>query len=159
MPFLISRSSIEFGDKIPSKLRRELFFGLQARFGFIARVFYCRKVWEKFGGNTSKSVSGTKVPINRKFVKPGIVFYQHLNSYIFYPGSPLKPSPHTRAISALTIAPSSQIRLLWQYLYNKVNRKMILDQYHTGIARSSEITELGYILYPQEYISTFQGVY
>ena len=65
-----------------------------------------------------------------------LVFHQHLNSQIAYPGIPPEPSNHTRG-QFLHLPSYPLLRLLWSKSDNKVTRKRILDQYHTGTSLSS----------------------
>ena len=66
----------------------------------------------------------------------GLVFHQHLNSHIAYPGSPPEPSNHTRW-QFLHLPSFPLFRLLWSKSNYKVTRKRIFDQYHTGTPLSS----------------------
>ena len=72
-----------------------------------------------------------------------LVFYQHLNSHIAYPGIPPEPSNHTRG-QFLHLPSYPLLRLPWSKSDNKVTRKRILDQYHTGTcwAKWSALVEL-----------------
>ena len=84
--FLFCRSSIEFGDKVPSKLRSGPSFCFQARVWVYSSCFLMQKNMRKVWGYTSELMNGQKAPMNKKFGKPlAIVFHQHLNSYIPYP--------------------------------------------------------------------------
>ena len=65
-----------------------------------------------------------------------LVFHQHLNSHIAYPGIPPEPSNHTRG-QFLHLPSYPLLRLLWSKSDNKVTRKSILDLYHTGTSLSS----------------------
>ena len=65
-----------------------------------------------------------------------LVFHQHLNSHVAYPGIPPEPSNHTRG-QFLHLPSYPLLRLLWSKSDNKVTRKRILDQYHTGTSLSS----------------------
>ena len=65
-----------------------------------------------------------------------LVFHQHLNSHIAYPGIPPEPSNDTRG-QFLHLPSYPLLRLLWSKSNNKVTRKRILDQYHTGTSLSS----------------------
>ena len=64
-----------------------------------------------------------------------LVFHQHLNSHVAYPGIPPEPSNHTRG-QFLHLPSYPLLRLLWSKSDNKVTRKRILDQYHTGTSLS-----------------------
>ena len=66
----------------------------------------------------------------------GLVFHQHLNSHIGYLDSPPEPSNHTRR-QFLHLPLHPLLRLLWSKSDNKVTKKRIFDQYHTGTPRSS----------------------
>ena len=65
-----------------------------------------------------------------------LVFHQHLNSHIAYPDIPPEPSNHTRG-QFLHLPSYPLLRLLWSKSDNKVTKKRILDQYHTGTSLSS----------------------
>ena len=65
-----------------------------------------------------------------------LVFHQHLILHIAYPGIPPEPSNHARG-QFLHLPSYPLLRLLWSKSDNKVTRKRILDQYHTGTSLSS----------------------
>ena len=61
-----------------------------------------------------------------------LVFHQHLNSHVAYPGIPPEPSNHTRG-QFLHLPSYPLLRLLWSKSDHKVTKKRILDQYHTSL--------------------------
>ena len=145
---------ISIGFKAFSSMSRTFFFKSETRYSIFEALPETQYIWNLFNTrwlqyyyrnfrsyiadlNHKVFFHGCEVALTSHICFPiSLVFHQHLNSHIAYPGIPPEPSNHTRG-QFLHLPSYPLLRLLWSKSDNKVTRKRILDQYHTGTSFSS----------------------